>query len=244
MLGPKVPSQFPKPTGMLGRPLTPFYPDNPRSAETLADKVARNKTPILDLFPEVRTFHFGATSLYIPAGYTACPAGFHAWYGIGRIELLDSIGQEGALAAVRVSALPTYPDDATDLQWGNKYGEGAAIVVGTALPFDEVNAWTYKGCDIPSITGIVSTGQKAYWHVENFPGGSQSNTIPIRSNSFAFFGGGLARLPASSTLDVAFVLNRAQFNNADAGGELVNVRFAVTAYVLPTKIVNNFTQIG
>lgn len=244
MLGPQRPNQVPQAHGLANRPGASFMPDNPRQQAAAGRGPARNRTPILDLFPEVRVFNFGANGLFIPPGYTPCPAGFHAWFGIGRIDLLAAIGMEGALAAVKCSLLPTYPDDPVDLQWGDKWGNGAAIVIGQGLPFDALNAWTYKGCDIPAITSIVSTGQRAYWHVENFPTGSQSNTIPIRQNTFTFFGGGLARLPATTTLDLAFVLNRTQYNNADVGGEAINVRFAVTCYVLPTKIINNFNNLG
>lgn len=214
----------------------------PRNLTGPKNAQRRNRSTILDLFPEARTFSSSIRSLFIPSGAPLAGAQQVGWYGMASFDLVDVIGMEGALAAARFTLSPTYYNDPTDLQWGDKYGDGAAIIIGLNLPVRE-GEWSVQGCSAAAVRGTNVTRDRSYIHVETFPPGSYGDTLPIKATPMVHFGGGLHRVRATDRLDVAFVLNQTQFNAHAEAGAVINVRASVELFIMPTKINTNFTNL-
>lgn len=183
-------------------------------------------SPLVSLFPTLRNWNFGIAEIPINgANATQSPsiaATAAAWYGLGRIRVDVDTGNEIGFAGYDVQLLPadvngtvTPQSGATPAAWGNSLGTLAAVVIGQNLPI-EPGQWSGAPAFVPGIDGNAANTElphnpPPYLAVIGFPTGKLTDTAPNKLRQQYMSGASLVRITRGSTLDIAIVLNRAQY---------------------------------
>lgn len=224
------------------RPGLPPVEENPRNRPRSGRALHRSRSILLDLFPEAWQVSWGIQQLVIPAASPAVPAGMSAWYGIMDFDPVQFFGMEGAVAGAWWELLPTYHDDPTNVKWGNKFGQGAALVIDENLPV-KLGEWTSGGCAVSHVSGNALAQNVGYTMAKSFPSGSYGDTVPVKYEGAQTLAGGIKRIPANKRVQLGFCLNRTQFNAANVAGGTIAIR--ATGYIVfwPAKINNPLTQV-
>lgn len=193
------------------------------AAGTVASEAAdardqRPDSPVAAEYPTMITIKGGFTRIPIGSAVTI-PTGQAAWYPLVRLELGN--GGRPGLAVFGLTLTMTSPDiqgsggglagTSTPLAWGNKQGEGAAVVLGTDLP-TKVGQWAAGPCQEP---GVVASGNGLYnatsrsneiW-AATFPPGAYSDPVPVKWIIAPSFQPYVVRFTPGRRLEVALAIN-------------------------------------
>lgn len=190
-------------------------PGGPGLADPADAAQRRARSPLVDLLP---TFDvWGAWFTELDVSSPTIDAGVSAWYGLRRIHVDRDTGQEVGISGFQLTLLPADVDGAADLDalgWGSTTGIAAAIVIGTNLPIT-AGGWSSGPAHMPGIEDAAPchlsvTPGRRYIHVQPFPTGKFTDTVPAQVSIIREFGAFVYRVPVGSTIDVALVCRRAQ----------------------------------
>lgn len=196
------------------------------------------RSPIIDaLVPGafVDAFFDGLT---IPASSGEVAAGSAAWFGLRSIDITNQT--EIIVAGADFEMVSTDYQSASNVQWGDKFGNRAALVIGINLPIEE-GQWKGAPCLIPSLVDANGNHGSRYLYWQTFPPGDYAAATPFKVYPKKHFGFLVQRVPYGRTLDMAFVMHRDEFNAAESAGGTINGYGNVKVHVGDTQHSTSFT---
>lgn len=195
---------------------------------------SRNRTPLVELLPQYITRRAWFTEIATAGGPTIA-TGHSAWYGLRRIDVAGAIGEDLGLFGTRFEMLPCNTNGAvaasagTAGSWGDAKGNKAAIVVGKNLPIT-LNAWSSAKAFIPGVewatagtAGLLVEDQEGpeILGSRGFPPGTLNDTAPQRHVDPIVSAPWVSPFRESDFLDVALVVNKAQFDTMKGSSHIV-----------------------
>lgn len=189
-------------------------------------------SPLLQLFPVYDSWNFGAREIIIDGTAATSPAiaaGQTAWWSLGKIKVDEDTGVEVGIVGYDIQMLPAdvngtaVPSSGTVTAWGSNTGTASAIIMGVNLP-SLPGQWVGAPAYVPGIDNAFAGNLQLpnpaprYLCVQGFPTGALSDAAPNKPNIRYMSGANIVRVGRGQTIDVAFLLNRTQYEAIRAVG--------------------------
>lgn len=179
---------------------------------------SQSRSDLIDRLPTLReATSFGFTKITVPTGLDFTTS--DAWYPLVDLDVKDDYGQELLLTGVTFDMVPTENTGATvpNINWGDGFGAGAAIVIGTGLPITgQSTTWVGAPSGLPSFTGntLTQSIKDRYVFTKWFPTGNYADATPAKQVVPRTFSPFVYRFPFGSRVQVALVVKGSYIVNS------------------------------